>query len=267
MPNYILYFVSALLIFLTGACASEQTNQQENKIKQSTPESALDLPIEFAELNDSLILYKNFKKDFNHIIFIDTSRNSKFYDRLSNFDFGEFHTRTYEGNYKYLKEKYPKSYQKWTSSEKRGDLPQDWLPVYQYQNEYFLYAPSDWGNAGKRIINDSSFVYWYMDGPFPEPINSVEKIGDKFSFYIKAFSAPNDTSLNYKLNIIEIDSKTKLSIFEFPSASGSSKYQLYVPKESATSFNMIVNYCKNWKQNEFDFDVINFEELIGKIEG
>ncbi len=74
----------------------------------------------------------------------------------------------------------------------------------------------------------------------------------------------NEKPSNEKLTIHQIDSKTGLSVFESTNESEMYKYRLYIPIESAKKFDMIVNYCDNQKQMEFDFDQIDFEKLIKK---
>jgi hypothetical protein len=77
-------------------------------------------------------------------VFIDPAENSAARRTLMNFELQESYKADFEDGIK----AFPKNYKK----QKTLGLPEKWLPLYQYQNEYFLYAPSDWGNAGRRLI-------------------------------------------------------------------------------------------------------------------
>jgi len=253
-----LYSVILLLIFFS--C----TNRQEKNQSFETKRQVEILPLtdttnnsSYRKLNDTIFIHREVSKDFYHAIYIDTNRHSKYYDWLTNFEFNKYDVQSYQESYEYLKEKFPKTYMKVNSTE----LPEDWIPVYLYKDNYYLYAPSDWGNAGKRIINDSAFVYWYMDGPLPIPLTSVKKEAQN-KYILEISNLSKDSLEKQELTIFQIDPKTQLSVFKFSNKTGKTQYRLYIPKESASSFDMIVNYCENQKQLEFEFEEIDFKKLI-----
>jgi len=208
------------------------------------------------ELNDTIFVYRKITKEFYHAIYINKNRKTIEYKWLSDFSFDENELQTYKAYFKNYIEKQDGIYKKVNATE----LPKNWIPIYQYQNKFYLYGPSDWGNADKRIINDSSFVIWYMDGPVPIPLISVKQDSNKYLLEMKGYF--NKVDKKQRLVIHQIDQKTKLSVFEFLDNSEKYRYQLYVPKESINHFDMIVNYCEHQKQLEFKFDEINFKALI-----
>lgn len=206
--------------------------------------------------DDTTFLKRNVTADCYHAIYVETNRKSHYYKWLTNFVFDDDDSLGYLSNYDYFKKRNANSY---TQRGKTG-LNRDWIPVYQYNDVFYLYAPSDWGNAGKRIINDSAFVYWYMDGPMPMSIKSVSKTGS--GNHQIELDDLHEISGSSVLTIYEVDSKTHLSIFEYQFGSDEPRYQLYIPKESASQFDIIVNHCENRKQLEYDFEDIDFDQLI-----
>ena len=253
-----------ILLLVLSSCSGKQTEnvstdsaideRQEPSIRVET-----DTLSETRKLNDTIFIKREVTKDFYHAIYIDPARESKYYDWLTDFEFDKYDLQAYAGNYKYVKEKNPEAFKKVNTPE----ISKNWIPVYSYKNNYYLYAPSDWGNAGRRIINDSAFVYWYMDGPLPVPLTSAKKVGHG-KVILEMMELFNEKPSSEKLTIHQIDSKTGLSVFEFTNESEMYKYRLYVPIENAKQFDMIVNHCDNQKQREFKFDPIDFEELIKK---
>ncbi len=251
-----------ILTLILSSCFSKQAKHVSTEITDSgEPDSSISEGVDRLDKviidNDTIFLKREVTKHYYHAIFIDTTRDSKYYDRLTDFEFGTFDLQSYEGNYKYFKGQNPKAYKKVNSTE----IPKNWIPVYLYKNHYYLYAPSDWGSARKRIINDSAFVYWYMDGPMPIPLTSVRKL-EKDKYIIEMTDFFNKEPTIRKLTIHQIEPKTGLSIFEFVDEPKKYKYQLYVPIESAKQFDMIVNYCDKQKQSEFNFDQIDFAQLL-----
>ncbi len=207
---------------------------------------------------DTIIIHKEITNDYRHIIYIDQSHDSQEYKWLVDFQFNEDNRSTYEVNYEYFKKEKAASFKK----QKSVGLPKHWLPVYSYKNAYYLYAPSDWGNAGRRIVNDSAFVYWYMDGPYPVPLQSVNKV-NKYKYVLSiADHLHNDNDSITTLTLHIIDPKSKLTIFEFSNASGNSHYQLYIPVENADKFDMIINHCNNQKQMEYNFEKVDYVKLL-----
>ncbi len=165
-----------ILILILSSCSDKQTsNISTELVNEDIPESSIrvetdTLPETIID-NDTIFIKREITKDFYHAVYIDTTRASKYYDWLTDFEFDKYDLQAYKGNYKYVKEKNPETFKKVNSTE----ISENWIPVYSYNDHYYLYAPSDWGNAGRRIINDSAFVYWYMDGPLPVPLTSVRK--------------------------------------------------------------------------------------------
>lgn len=55
-------------------------------------------------------------------------------------------------------------------------LPRRWCALYLYNDHYYIYAPSDWGNNRRILLNDTTLIGYYMDGPSADIIKGTKKI-------------------------------------------------------------------------------------------
>lgn len=203
--------------------------------------------------NDTIFIVRTFEKGFYQALYIEKNRQSIFYKQLKDFSMNAFDLEGYESEYEYfLKNKKclaPSSFQ--------SHLPINLLPVFVYQDDFYLYAPSDWGNARKRILTDSCFVFWYMDGPSPRPLCSYENNGNQHTFGYADMN--NGKPVVSYFTVEQIDPDLDLYLFEFLDENEDSKYryQLYTSVQSADKFDLIVNFSNPpMKWMEYDFDSI-----------
>lgn len=213
--------------------------------------------------NDTLFLKREIGDTvypYYHVIYIENSRNGEYHQILTNFSFTQ-----YENLNDFNKE-----------INKRGicllkhntlNLPTEWLPLNLYKGKYYLYAPSDWGNLGRKILNDSTLIFWFMDGPYPYSLQSIKSNGNN-SYSIRTkdlFYKGEGYVIPEILNIYMIDPKNKIAVWEFKSIKEKEfQYGLYVAKESIPNFDIIINYCRTDKQNEFEFDPIDYPAILKK---
>ena len=244
-----------ILLLFCYSCVSENTSNDftstssDKALNSRTPDT---LTIKNKK-TDTIFIYREVTDNYYHAIFIDTHKKSEHFNWLTNFEFNDFEEKSYNANKEATIEERPGIFK----NNNTHDLPQNWLPLYKYKQDYYLYAPSDWGNAGKRIINNQEFIYWYMDGPYPVPIISVDKASEtRYTLTTMNPFDPNEKHAQITIHII--DPMTKMAVFEFSDRN----YQLYVPAENAEKFDLIVNHCEEQKQREYQFDEINYEELI-----
>ena len=142
-------------------------------------------------------------------------------------------------------------------------LPTEWRPVYQLRSKYYLYQPSDAGYKGTRILSDSLFMIYYMDGYSPQAIESVAKESNsifkiKLHHYLDQLNSPSD------LTIYIIDPKSKLAVWEYKLGTNIT-YELMVPKESEMMYPSVVITSQISKQDEFDFEKVDYSKLIGNV--
>jgi hypothetical protein len=195
-------------------------------------------------------------------IYIDTNRNSENYRLLSDFSFTE-HENLDEYNAKIKKRKIP------ISKISTKGVPMEWIPLYSYQNRYYVYKPSEMGGLMRRIINDSLLIYWDMEGPLPYILESISQTANggwtvrskDYFVRMEGFLRPE------MLNIYIIDPVNQVAVWEYKSNTEKEyTYELCIPKEKARNFDLIVN-DSNEKAMEFDFDKLDFKKLLKKKTG
>lgn len=250
----------AIILLLGSSCSEGLPNKERNDIAEGMVDNVQIVSDStgqqrYTDPNDTIFLHRKVTDYFYHAIYIEKDRTGRFYERLTSFEFNERNEQGYLEMLNMMADVPRVS----TRPSTLG-LPKNWLPLYKYKNGYYLYTPSDWGNAGRRILNDSVFVYWYMDGPDPRPLLDVKRLSDHR--YSVRFIDPYDRTEPTELTIHFVDPKTKMAVFEFSHESDQYRYQLFVPADSAHHFDMIVNYCEDQKQLEFKFDQIDYESLL-----
>jgi hypothetical protein len=137
---------------------------------------------------DTVFLLNETGNGISHKIFIDSSKTSKYYDQISNFDFGQYDQDTYD-NYslKYLRDKKIK-----LTRNQINDLPLKWVILKYYKGHFYTYYPSDFYNHYKVAITDSAFIDYTGEGPVANKIISYTKIDEKtFEFHLTGVEKQN----------------------------------------------------------------------------
>lgn len=192
-------------------------------------------------------------------IYIDTNRNSENYKLLSDFSFNE------NNNLDAYNEKIKKRKIQLSKISTKA-LPKEWIPLYSYQNRYYVYKPSEMGELRRRIINDSLLIFWFMDGPLPYVLETISQTGNTgwtvrskdYFVRMEGFVRPE------VLNIHIIDPVNQIAIWEYKSNTEKEySYELCIPKEKARNFELIAN-DSNEKAMEFEFDQLDFKKLLRK---
>jgi hypothetical protein len=91
--------------------------------------------------SDTTFFLREYAGGDYHIIYIDTTKSSKYYNLIANFKFGEFDSVSYSQSLEYLKEKNKSPLQK----QKITGISRKWCPLYIYKGNYYLWTPLDWG--------------------------------------------------------------------------------------------------------------------------
>lgn len=265
-PYIFLFLVSASgsFLFLDGVTTEQKTAEQ-----QSEPTRAADTIVQDSTFdpnniqsptiyNDTLFLRRNVNKQDDYTsynyVYLDTNRSAPYYHWLTSFEFSDYDVKSLKSygveNLSCADDILPNSI---------SGLPKNWLPLYSLNGEYVVYTPSDFGNAGRRILSEDYFIYWYMDGPMPFKIMATKKISiEPITLVIKNFDGYPE-----QIFIHCIDEQRQIYVFEKPSNSEKYRYQFYIPAERAKDFDMVVN-TGNEKAWEYEFDTVDFESLIEK---
>ena len=192
-------------------------------------------------------------KEPGHSVFIDPSKNSEFYNYISDFNFGKFDGDSYSRSLDYLKEK------KITLTPNRiTGIPQKWILVYYYKNNFYAYHPSDFYNHFKVSITDTAFVDVSGEGPCANKVLAWKKIDEHtFSFSLTGLEYPER-----QLLIHLIDLQKGIAVFEELINKKEKRFLLMVDAGKLRQLPIIVNYCDSSKQMEFDFEVPDYQEWI-----
>ena len=202
--------------------------------------------------SDTIFIKAN--NDTHCVIFIDKNKRSEYYKQIANFSFNSFDSATYNEAIDLIKSSSKTKFPKY----KIRDFLKGWVPLYKYKNTYYAYTPSDWGYNNWIKITDSTLIEHDMEGPTPSKINSLRKINPKqFEFRVL------DTQQKQRIIKIHIiDLKNEIAVFEFFGKHKKHEYKLMVNANKINHFPLIVNYCKDSKVPEMEFNKPHYQQLI-----
>jgi hypothetical protein len=207
--------------------------------------------------SDTTFLLKERDKKSYHIVYIERNRESIFYKNLLDFSItNKFDLKEYKENNIRVKKENPAPFKVYDLK----DLPKEWMPIYRYKNKYYIYNPAEWGSIDRRVITDSTIMFWSMEAPERQPFINAKRIG-KDTYQLKFHSLYPDTVIK-NITIHIIDPKNKIAVWEDLTEAPQYRYGLYVPRENAANFDLIVNYCEQHKTDEFEFDKIDYKALL-----
>ncbi|KAF0202306.1 MAG: hypothetical protein FD170_2032 [Bacteroidetes bacterium] len=198
--------------------------------------------------SDTVFIQKDSLLGTSQSIYFDSNRNSKFYDRINNWDFDQYDSASYKYSIDYLKEDKP------ILTIRTPIIPiTNWIVLKQYGGEYYVYHPCDFLFHFKVSINDSTYIDWTGEGPVGNKIIMQKKISDnKYKFKL---SGINKRERVLKIHII--DSNRGIAVFTEKRGRADKNRYLMIASDKIKSVSIIVNSCIE-KQNElvFDFDYI-----------
>ena len=190
---------------------------------------------------------------FYHAIFIDTSKNSVFRNRITDYQFEKYDSTTYFGGLQCLER--PRNIQK---LPRLKSLPRNWVPLFQYQGKYYTYHASDWCCIFRFRITDTTTMDHGVEGPEPSWIKQIKDHG-KGMFTIERSSLYGGDTVTIHM----IDPKRGIAILNFSSSRYTGGHQqLMVDANRAHLFPTIVNYCVTDRMEEVEFDPIDFSKLL-----
>ncbi len=258
-------------------CSNNQTNNSEiknappakmvetdmrdtlpSKVKHSTDDIAND---------DTIFLFRKLSAQNYNAIFIERNRESRIYKKWTNLKFDKKDSEEFFMYCKNLKER--------NLILRRfniQNLLSEWLQLHEYKGKYYLYVPCDGMYRQDLILTDSLLIQYGMMGPIPSIIDSFVKIRQSRFKIVLSDSAVWDGLFLKEVNIHFIDLSQKIAVWKFTyqyfnnsKVVLENQFRLYVMKENAKKFDMIVNFSKFRKEREFEFDSIDFRKLIGGI--
>ncbi len=177
------------------------------------------------------LLYDSCATNFSHFIFIDHNRKARFYNLLLRFRIDEYDREQYED---FLKA------QPGTLIEIPADLPREWIKVYPYQNRHYAYYPSDFGSHYQIQLNEKAFIGFQMDGLELYRIKAISRVDDQ-TWEIRTVSGES-------IRLSRLTPRSQIWRWKF-----SDREYLMTPAGHLRNLPVIVNYCEEQKQVEFDF--------------
>ena len=192
-------------------------------------------------VSDTVFLVNNNQVPKDGRVYIDPNKMSKFYKRIIDFP---KHSRV-----------------KKEDELSNRFLPSKWVPVYLYNNQYFVYLPCDTGPNYRMLVSKKSIFMFGMEA-YECTINiSLKKINDKhFKLGYIDIQYKNTTFLD----VYVIDKQRGLAVFRWSNKKTRDEYQLMVEADKIAQFQIIVNECNYSKTKEFDFDKIDFRQILNQ---
>jgi hypothetical protein len=184
----------------------------------------------------------------DHKIFIDTNKESKFYDKVSNFTFTKFGQQSYDRSLAFLKK------EKLKLIKVKPNIPwKKWIPLMAYKGKFYVYHPSDFYFHFMKSINDSTFIDWTGEGPVANKIIAHKKTG-KNSYQLLV---SGENAKARRINI-QIDPKNGTAVFREVIDGHEDQPYVMIAAEKIRTVPIIVNYSPTEKQEELQFDHVTF---------
>jgi hypothetical protein len=207
------------------------------------------------KVSDTTFISRDTSGGIYRAVYIENNKKSTYYDWLTNFKFDSSDSLSYNESIKAL---FKESPPKFSKTKLDSYLSRQWCGLNSYKDKFYLYAPSDWGNNSNLIITDTTIIKYFMDGPYAYIIDSFKAI-DANTFEFSVHSVYRTTT---KMSIHIVDWKNQIAIFDNPAEGDEYRYSLMVGSSKARQFPIIVNYCKDEQQMEFNFDKPDFKKLL-----
>ncbi len=186
-------------------------------------------------------------------IFIDNNKQSKVYDNIANFKFGEFDDDSFRMSLENLKES------KLTLKKRQPVIVYThWVPLYLYNGEFYTYSPCDYYHHHTASFNDSCFIDWTGEGPLARKIIEQKKKDEK----TYSFKLTGGFGNEWELVIHIIDKEKGIAVFEDSGSGGKKKYYTMIATEKMRTVPLIVNECEIHKQFELKFEKPDYAELL-----
>ena len=140
-------------------------------------------------------------------------------------------------------------------------LALSWHPLQLYKGQYYVYLPSDGTNNNWIRLTDSTLLEYAGGEMLPYALHKVEKQGEKLYTFTSTFVSGERCVIRVHL----LDEEKGVALFEFKDETGVERYQLMVATGKMKNFPLIVNYCREQKQDELEFDVPDYALILKKL--
>jgi hypothetical protein len=190
---------------------------------------------------------------YYHVIYFDTTAASEKRKSLIDFTLKDDDTQWY---FEALERMKPFN----NKVSLNTDFPKKWISLYRYKNVYYTYRPSEAGEHFRFQITDSTTIEKTMEGVEPHKTNKISYLSQNH-IKIERTNGYHTSSVEIKI----IDAAKGIAVFTHRRTEDGRTFQwqrLMVNVSEFYSFPSIINYCRENKMRELDFDEINFEALL-----
>jgi hypothetical protein len=205
-------------------------------------------------ITDTTFFVKHRGNDFRQEVFIDTSRSSAYYDKLSAFEVSAEGLDLYQDVISELSKVYG------SPSHVAFHLPETrWLPAICHDGKIYLYAPCDWLFHQPVMLTDSTIVTW-GEAAYPEFIRSVKKVGDSYTFVTQSLGGDLKGEISQTLHLI--DEPRGVAILQTSDSEDKSDLRLLIAQSHMRDFPIVVNNCFDRKSTEWHPEVTDLRKLL-----
>ena len=210
-------------------------------------------------VNKDTILERTNPKFLNlneHQIFIDTTRNSKFYLEIKNWKKSKYDYQNIEEYLKSLNNNFE------VKSIDLKKFPKKFIRVRKLNGEFVLYNRCDGIDFRFELLKNQFIIY----GIWESEVHIISKIIELKKDYLKLELNSINSRTRFQKSYLEIKRKESL-IFELNFENESRNLSLLITTiDKINEFELVVNHCPKMKMPEFEnFDGMKKKELI-KIE-
>ncbi len=216
-----------------------------------------ELPINLDSV--TVILLEGEPGDQN-VVFIDNTNDPEYFNEICNFDMpSKFEISMYRNSYDVIKTEIDS-----LNIDLINEIPVYWVPLVNYEGDYYYYHPAKPEYNHRIMITDSSMVVYHQYGVSAEFIKKVKKAHENHFVFEVVAQDENGKKINKEINIYIIDQENNIAIWE-EFCPGGIEYRLMISVTEKQQFPVIVNYGQKSAPEEYKFDEINYFEEIADI--
>jgi hypothetical protein len=214
---------------------------------------------EKAKGQDTTFILRNLNKTYYQAIFIDSNSGWKYFKNIKEFS---MHGDDSIGYSLSIQEELNHYKNKIKHNPFDSLFPRVWYQLNAYNNHFYLYDPNDNGFNTNKVVSDSSFINFNMDGPYPILLDSVKQESKSIiHLFVKSYYTVDIAHIS----IYILDWERKIALFDYHNPFIENRYRLMVAAETSNTFPVIVNYSKHQKCREFQFNPIDFEPFLSQL--
>ncbi len=248
MKELVQYTISLAAFLLFTGCGNYIQNES-TEIKNSDS-----IPVEKFSIAIDTILERNAPESLDlttHQLFIDTTRNSKYYHQILNWEPNEFDVQGAE----YYFNEISKNFE--ISKVDLKDFPRNWISIHQLNNEFVAYNPTN-GMDWRIRLTDSSVNHYAIEAD----VDIISKIASIKSgeLILELRTIPQKRA--NQIAFLRIKKTTHPYLYSLQMSDTSdfeetSFVELITPLEHLTQFNLVVSDAPMLVHSVVKFDPIN----------